>query len=149
VLVAVWSRREALRIRLIQQVRERGEIGRGLTLIGTYVSCYLLALLVLWSIGNNDPINTRFVAPVYPFAIALGLWLHSSMGEPKQARWPRVALLIVVLAIAAPNTVKSLKLLGESPGEQLIEVRVHETRTGTWRSSIEWDRPVMRKTRRP
>jgi len=36
-----------------------------------YFFSYLLTLLFIWTVGNNDPINSRFLLPAYPFLILL------------------------------------------------------------------------------
>ena len=125
-----------------ERIRER----RAARLCSGFAGFYAVVLVALWTVGNNDPINTRYAAPAYPFLIALGCWLLSRARE-QPARWPGVAAACALVLVAVPNAVKSARLLGMDPGEQLIETRVWEDRPPTWRHAIDWDN--VRRLRDP
>jgi 4-amino-4-deoxy-L-arabinose transferase-like glycosyltransferase len=126
--------------------RDHAAERRAVTLCLGFIGCYLGMLLLLWTLGNNDPINTRYVAPVYPFLLALAARVLARARD-LPARWPGAAAAVGLLLVAAPNAVKSVRLLLPDPGPQLIEVRVWENRPPTWRHAIDWDN--VRRLRDP
>ena len=103
-----------------------------------FVTWYLFVLVLLWTVGNNDPINTRYAAPVYPFALALaaGEWSRQrAAGAPGPAGLTLAAIGLALL----PNAAKTVRLSGPAPNEQLIELRVWDTRPASWRHGIAWE----------
>ena len=52
-----------------------------LWVMGGLATTYGIVLIVLWTVGNNDPIYSRFVYPLYPFLVLLGFAGYA------RARW--------------------------------------------------------------
>jgi hypothetical protein len=74
---------------------------------------YLVALIVLWSVANNDPIHTRFVYPVYVFLLLSGFHVYSrvlarSETSEHWARLPFYALYFLLVALQAVETLAPL-----------------------------------------
>ena len=55
---------------------------------------YVVITIILWSVGNNDPIYTRFLYPSYPFLI---LWGFAGYSSVKKRTSSNMALLPFVL----------------------------------------------------
>ncbi len=102
---------------------------------------YLVALLVLWTLGNNDPIHTRYVAPVYGYLVLLAF--RSVTRFDGRAR---IAFALAALAILGPNLDKSARLLGESPGDALIRVSLHREED-LWVRDLRWEDVMTRAGR--
>ena len=153
VAVAVAGAAVSAALLLAATAAVRGRVGpgqaaerRAVRLCLCFSGFYVAVLLALWTLGNNDPINTRYVAPVYPFLLALACRVLSRTGE-LPARWPAAAAAVAILLAALPNAAKSVRLLLSDPGAQLIERRVWEHRPPTWRHAIDWDN--VRRLRDP
>lgn len=57
-------------------------------LMAALVGSYLVALIALWTVGNNDPIYSRFVSPAYPFLILLGFAFYARVRRfARPSRW--------------------------------------------------------------
>jgi hypothetical protein len=81
-------------------------------LAGEFFVGYALITVVLWSVGNNDPIYSRFMYPSYPFLILWGFGLYSFVKKNAPAPillWPFRFLYFSVLAA---NLYKISHLLG-------------------------------------
>jgi hypothetical protein len=109
---------------------------------GALVAFYFIAMLVLWSWGNNDPIHTRFVAPVEWGIVLLGAALFSSMQSRRGAKPLRAAIAAVALAVFVVNVDKSVRLFGEFPGEALI-LKDIQLGAYAWLRNPTWDREAM------
>ena len=48
--------------------------------------CYLGFLALLWTVGNNDPLHTRFLQPVYAFGLLLFAHLYVRARESESSR---------------------------------------------------------------
>jgi hypothetical protein len=71
-------------------------------LAGEFFIGYVVITIVLWSVGNNDPIYSRFMYPSYPFLILWGFGVFSYMKEKASAPvllWPFRFLYLSVLAV--------------------------------------------------
>ncbi len=65
---------------------------------------YLLWLMLLWTLGNNDPIYTRFAYPAYPLAVYSAFVFFSwakSFKLPLKSRLPFYVLYIFIAGINA------------------------------------------------
>ena len=56
-------------------------------LLGEFAVGYGVVLIALWTVGNNDPIYTRFVYPVYPFLVLLGFAAYAGVRERGELGW--------------------------------------------------------------
>ena len=67
----VWWRRREVRERLCDRSRGGAPLCFGAPVLLVYIVWYLVAMLLIWSFSNNDPINTRYLAPIYGHAMVL------------------------------------------------------------------------------
>jgi 4-amino-4-deoxy-L-arabinose transferase-like glycosyltransferase len=116
-------------------VRRRAVVGLLL-----YPAFYLVMLLMLWTLGNNDPIHTRYVAPLYPFLALAGLALASQLASDRLALG---ALALAGVLALVPSCVKSVGLLSERPDNKLLEVLGHNL--DLWNANLVWESPECRR----
>jgi hypothetical protein len=127
VLAACRCTRERLR----SLIRSRETIG-----IVLFPACYVLLLLTMWTVSNNDPIHTRFVAPVYPFLALAGLALASRVAPD---RIGLVALALAAVLVLVPSTFKCAGLLAERPDQKLLELQGRKKTRDRWHAEVPWD----------
>jgi hypothetical protein len=62
---------------------------------------YLVVLNLIWSVGNNDPIYTRFIYPVYPvfFLAVYSLFVDTSRNNPRQKMLPYALILLAAVYV--------------------------------------------------
>jgi hypothetical protein len=108
-------------------------------LVAVWAATYVVAMVALWTWGNNDPIHTRYVAPLYGFLALLAFRAAERLRGTPGGRVARALLAVLALAILAPNVDKGLRLLGESPGDALIRVSLHGN-GDLWMRGLSWDR---------
>jgi len=123
------------RDRLAAFVRRRALFGLLL-----YPAFYLVMLLMLWTLGKNDPIHTRYVAPLYPFLALAGLALASQLASDRLALG---ALALAAALALGPSCVKSARLLSERPDRKLLEVLGHNL--DLWNAELPWESPECRR----
>jgi len=83
--------------------------------VGWLAGSYLVALLALWTVGNNDPIHSRFVYPVYPFLL-LGFAAAAERARaPAAPPWGPAAATIASAALAAAHLAAAALRLGAGP----------------------------------
>ena len=101
-----------LALTLIRWVRSRGSLVRALsewresslmTLLAVeFLVGYLLVTLVVWTIGNNDPLYSRFLYPSYVYAMIVafaGYALVKRASVSMTLRAPMLALFAYLLAL--------------------------------------------------
>jgi len=75
---------------------------RTVGMLAVIVAVYYAATVALWTIGNNDPISTRFLFPSYPFLILLGCcgyaWIRQTPGTIL-LRLPWILLYVGVIGV--------------------------------------------------
>lgn len=71
-----------------------------------FATGYLIALIVLWTVGNNDPIYSRFVFPCYVFSILSVFALFSWVEKGAAALWTRMPFRALYLLCLSLNLVK-------------------------------------------
>jgi 4-amino-4-deoxy-L-arabinose transferase-like glycosyltransferase len=107
-----------------------------------YPAVYVVGLLVLWTVGNNDPIHTRYVAPVYPFVALAGLALAGRLASRPEAVRALALAAAVVLAISG---VKSVRLFGERPTNRYLETIGRKVpgkpQLDLWQTEMIWESP--------
>ncbi|HMB69208.1 MAG TPA: hypothetical protein VKU85_07840, partial [bacterium] len=106
-----------------------------------FAGIHAAALLVLWTVGNNDPIHTRFVAPLYPGLVLL-LFAGREAAAQRGIRTAAAALTAVAVLAGAVNLDKSVLLLGDSPPDAVIKKTLHRPED-LWVRNLEWNRPVF------
>jgi len=104
-----------------------------------YLGLYPAALVTLWTFGNNDPINTRYVAPLYPLLVVVGFAAFEALERASAPRWQRGAFVLLGLLVVAPAVPRSLALLGETPPERMMEVRTRRLERWQWQRDFAWD----------
>ncbi len=129
--------RGGLRREVGLELRSRGSAGLGLLLLASFEIEYSLALVVLWTVGNNDPIHTRFAAPLYAPAVAIGCALAALAWRARPSRLAALAMVSALLLLVVPNALRTARLLGADPGPRLLEVT---GRTGKvfWQQRADW-----------
>jgi 4-amino-4-deoxy-L-arabinose transferase-like glycosyltransferase len=110
-------------------------------LVALAAGAYLVTLLALWTWGNNDPIHTRYVAPVYGLLVLLGFRAAERAHRPV-----RIAFAVAALAIFVPNLDKTALLMGEAPTDALIRVSLHGERD-LWVRPLSWQDVLSRPGR--
>lgn len=116
-----------------------GEAARGTFLVRAWALVYAGALLVLWTFGNNDPIHTRFAAPLYWSFVLLAFAAHGrTRGTPAGLRATALAGALGGLVVAV-NVDKTLRLLGDRPEPNLIRTTLRAP-DDLWVRSLAWDR---------
>lgn len=133
---AILARRGLPR-RVGLELRWRGSAGLGLLLLASFEIAYSVVLLGLWTVGNNDPIHTRFAAPLYAPAVAIGFALASLVWRARPSRLLALTLISALLLLVVPNALRTPRLLGSDPGPKLLEVT---GRTGKvfWQQGADW-----------
>jgi hypothetical protein len=125
-------------VRPYESVRPGEEPRRAAALVVAFLAAHAIALIALWSIGNNDPIHTRYVAPIAWCIVALvALAIQQACGGPQ--RRSAIALAVVLAAVVLiPNADKSRALWSPSPGENLIK-RTLRAPDDLWQRSLTWE----------
>lgn len=73
-----------------------------LTALAANVGLYFVAVVAIWTFGNNDPVYSRYVLPSYPFAILLATAIYDrSLAAGPPARWRMAVRGLYVLVFAA------------------------------------------------
>jgi hypothetical protein len=145
----VWFRRRELAAFFSVQARRRTVSFHAVVLVAGYVVLYTLVLIVVWSLSNNDPLHTRYVSPLYGYAIVLASLVASvaTDGEPRRLR---LLTALVFLLIVAPNLPKTARLLGhERPPRSLVTVQELGGQGNAWVRDLEWGSLDEIRPRRP
>jgi 4-amino-4-deoxy-L-arabinose transferase-like glycosyltransferase len=138
--VVAWRGREEIRRHLKDEVMAH-DLSRGaLVVTVTHAILYLVVLLAVWTLSNNDPIETRYASPLYP---ALMLGVGGLLGAASNGL-PRGAVLAaafgVVVFIAGPNLLKSISLMtGDPPPSTLMPATIIEPHFRNWVEPFTWD----------
>jgi hypothetical protein len=122
-------------------VRRRAVVGFVL-----YPVFYAVMLLTFWTLGNNDAIHTRYVAPLYPFLAMAGLALASSLASDRLALG---ALALAGTLAFVPSCIKSVGLLRNRPDRKLLETTGHKLdlthKLDLWNAELLWESPECRR----
>ena len=63
--------------------------------MGGLVATYKVVLIALWTVGNNDPIYSRFVYPTYPFLVLLGFTGYARVrASGELSAWARASFWV-------------------------------------------------------
>jgi hypothetical protein len=135
---ALWARRAALRDFFRQHARARTPLAAGLALVAAAAGWYAAALLVLWTVGNNDPIHTRYAAPLHPLLLVLAAAVGAGAARGAAPNWPRRALVLAALLVMLPNLAKSVALLSREPSPALLEVESRQRKIERWYEEVPW-----------
>jgi hypothetical protein len=58
--------------------------------VAEVAASYLALTILLWTVGNNDPIHTRFLFPVYPLLWVLAFHAYDAVRGWSATRWERL-----------------------------------------------------------
>jgi hypothetical protein len=81
-------------------------------LAGEFFVGYAVITVVLWSVGNNDPIYSRFMYPSYPFLILWGFGIYSFFKKNAPAPVTLWSFRFFYFSVLAANLYKISHLLG-------------------------------------
>jgi 4-amino-4-deoxy-L-arabinose transferase-like glycosyltransferase len=135
---SVWLGRRALADSLREAFPVRSRCGAAFVLSTAYAFLYASMLVLVWTFSNNDPIDTRYVAPLYPFLfLGVGGALEIATRGTGRGKVAAAAILIALLVVA-PNAWKTVRLLGSEPGPTLLPVSVVGSRGSNWVAPTSW-----------
>ena len=83
----------------------RREVSPGF-LLGEFFVAYVVITVILWSVGNNDPIYTRFLCPSYPFLILWGFAGYSFVKKASSSTPAVLPFILLYLSIISINLYK-------------------------------------------
>jgi hypothetical protein len=72
------------------------------------------ATLLLWTIGNNDRLNTRFLFPSYPFTVLIGFCMYWELRHADGRRVGRLPFQVLCLLFVAVHLFRNLAFLRAS-----------------------------------
>jgi hypothetical protein len=75
-------------------------------LIAELFAAYVVALIALWTIGNNDPVYTRFLYPAYPFLVLLGFHAYAAVKAGSASRWPRLPFQLLYALLVVTHSIR-------------------------------------------
>jgi 4-amino-4-deoxy-L-arabinose transferase-like glycosyltransferase len=119
------------------QARAQSDLGRTAMLVGAHAIVYVVVLLVIWTAGNNDPIHTRYTAPLYWCGILVAFLAVEAWRETSRARLLGGAMLALGLVVGTANIDKSILLFADAPSDDLIKKSLHAP-SDLWRRDIPW-----------
>ena len=70
-------------------------------------AAYLGLTLSLWTVGNNDPIHTRFLFPVYALLWVLAFHAYDAVKEWSAAWWERLPWQLLYAGFVAVQLARS------------------------------------------
>lgn len=82
-----------------------------LFLLLMFTGSYLVLILTLWTIGNNDPIYTRFLYPVYPFTVLAIVKLYDLFMKKAYHPYYSKVFRMAAFTVPASQTYKMMVLL--------------------------------------
>jgi hypothetical protein len=68
---------------------------------------FLATTVVVWTLGNNDPIHTRFLFPVYPLLCVLAFHAYERVRGWSRAWWARAPWIALYAGIVAVQALRS------------------------------------------
>jgi hypothetical protein len=108
-LLAVWL------VASRQRARDRGArppdepfrlwlLGSAYTVsLWTCILSFFAVVFVLWAVGNSDPLNSRFLFPIYPFLILFGVDLYAWWKRTATRPWQLLPFRILFLLVLATS----------------------------------------------
>ncbi len=81
-------------------------------LLAVLCASFFAVLLAVWTLGNNDPLNTRFLFPVYPFLLLLGFSAHDAWRSTDPGRVALYAARGAFLWLLAVNLLRHAREAG-------------------------------------
>ena len=75
--------------------------------LGEVAAAYFGLTIILWTVGNNDPIHTRFLFPVYPLLWVLLFHAYDAVKGWPTARWERLPWQVMYAGFVAVQVARS------------------------------------------
>ena len=75
--------------------------------MGEVAAAYFALTLAVWTVGNNDPIHTRFLFPAYPLLVVLAFHAYDAMKERAATWWERVPWQVLYAGFFAVQLARS------------------------------------------
>ena len=75
--------------------------------IAELAAAYLALTLALWTVGNNDPIHTRFLFPMYPLLWVLALHAYDAVKGWGATAWERLPWQVLYAGFVAVQLTRS------------------------------------------
>jgi hypothetical protein len=100
---------------LVDQFRTRYQDPGPIFLLTEYFVAYILVTILMWTVGNNDPIYSRFMYPSYVYLMLLmfaGYSFVKQSDSSSMSRLPPIALYWSVVLVNLHKIAHSLHLLG-------------------------------------
>jgi len=85
-------------------------VARDVWMMAGAVVYYWFVLVALWTVGNNDPIYSRFVYPVYPFLVILGFAGYGAVRRKGAGLWGRLAFWAFYATLILVHAYKTIVL---------------------------------------
>ncbi len=76
-------------------------------MVAEVAAAYLGLTIVLWTVGNNDPIHTRFLFPVYPLLWVLLFHAYDAVKGWSAAWWERLPWQLMYVGVVAVQVTRS------------------------------------------
>jgi hypothetical protein len=76
-------------------------------MLAEVAAAYLALTILLWSLGNNDPIHTRFLFPVYPLLWVLLFHAYDAVKGWSAAWWERLPWQVMYAGFVAVQVARS------------------------------------------
>lgn len=75
-------------------------------LVAEFFVLYTVMTIALWTVGNNDPIYTRFLYPSYPFLVLLGFHAYSTVKRSSASFWARLPFRALYALLVMTHSVR-------------------------------------------
>jgi hypothetical protein len=76
-------------------------------IVAEVAAAYFGLTILLWTVGNNDPIHTRFLFPVYPLLWVLAFHAYDAVKGWSAARWERLPWHLLYAGFVAVQVARS------------------------------------------
>ena len=75
--------------------------------VAEVAGAFLVTTIVVWTFGNNDPIHTRFLFPVYPLLCVLAFHAYERVRGWSHAWWARAPWIALYAGVCAVQVLRS------------------------------------------
>jgi hypothetical protein len=90
IAIALAAAVTALRVAHRAGEHDHSDLGTPARTLAEVTSAYLALTLALWTVGNNDPIHTRFLFPLYPLLWMLAFHAYDAVRRRGAEWWERL-----------------------------------------------------------
>ena len=75
--------------------------------VAEVAAAFLASTIAVWTVGNNDPIHTRFLFPVYPLLCLLAFHAYEAVRGWSPAWWTRAPWIALYAGVVAVQALRS------------------------------------------